>query len=106
MNTATLLPVSNDVRVMMLFEANKKSMAVAFALWFLLGLCGAHRFYTQHIGSAVAQLLIFLFSLLTLWLLIGWLTLLPLCIWVIVDAFLIPGWVRSHNNTLAISLGA
>jgi hypothetical protein len=27
-------------------------------------------------------------------------------IWVIVDAFLIPGWVRRQNNLLATQLGA
>jgi hypothetical protein len=27
-------------------------------------------------------------------------------IWVLVDAFLIPGWVRTYNNHLASSLGA
>jgi hypothetical protein len=27
-------------------------------------------------------------------------------IWVLVDAFLIPGWVRNQNNLLAVQLGA
>jgi hypothetical protein len=26
--------------------------------------------------------------------------------WVLVDAFLIPGWVRNQNNLLATQLGA
>jgi hypothetical protein len=26
--------------------------------------------------------------------------------WVLVDAFLIPGWVRNQNNILAMQLGA
>jgi len=27
-------------------------------------------------------------------------------IWVLVDAFLIPGWVRNQNKLLAVQLGA
>jgi len=27
-------------------------------------------------------------------------------VWVLVDAFLIPGWVRNQNNLLAVQLGA
>jgi hypothetical protein len=27
-------------------------------------------------------------------------------VWVLVDAFLIPGWVRNQNNLLAAQLGA
>jgi hypothetical protein len=27
-------------------------------------------------------------------------------VWVLVDAFLIPGWVRNQNNLLAMQLGA
>ena len=26
--------------------------------------------------------------------------------WVLIDAFLIPGWVRRQNNLLAVQLGA
>src|SRR5205085_11493086 len=36
--------LSNDARVMMLFEANKKAAVVAYLLWFFLGLFGAHNF--------------------------------------------------------------
>jgi hypothetical protein len=34
--------VSDDARAMMLFEANKKAPAIAYLLWFFLGLFGAH----------------------------------------------------------------
>jgi hypothetical protein len=37
---------------------------------------------------------------------VGFIILGGLAIWVIVDAFLIPGWVTEHNNRLAASLGA
>jgi len=88
--------LSNDMRVLMLFEANKKTALVAYILWFFLGFFGAHNFYLGRIGVAVAQLIL---SLILVGLVITF-------VWVIVDAFLIPGWVRRQNNLLAAQLGA
>jgi TM2 domain-containing membrane protein YozV len=88
--------LSNDARAMMLFEANRKTPAVAYVLWFFLGLFGAHNFYLKRTGVAVAQLLITLTVVGAI----------ATFIWVIVDAFLIPGWVRNQNNLLAAQLGA
>jgi TM2 domain-containing membrane protein YozV len=88
--------LSNDTRVLMLFEANKKTALVAYILWFFLGLFGAHNFYLGRTGVAIAQLIL---SLILVGLVITF-------VWVIVDAFLIPGWVRRHNNLLAAQLGA
>jgi TM2 domain-containing membrane protein YozV len=88
--------LSNDTRVLMLFEANKKTALVAYILWFFLGLFGAHNFYLGRTGVAVAQLIL---SLILVGLVITF-------VWVIVDAFLIPGWVRRQNNLLAEQLGA
>jgi len=88
--------LSNDTRVLMLYEANKKTALVAYLLWFFLGLFGAHNFYLGRTGVAVAQLIISL-------------TLVGMAItivWALVDAFLIPGWVRRLNNLLAAQLGA
>ena len=76
--------LSNDTRVMLLFEANKKS------------LFGAHNFYLKRTGVAVAQLILSLT-------LVG---MVITAVWALVDAFLIPGWVRNQNNLLAAQLGA
>jgi TM2 domain-containing membrane protein YozV len=79
-----------DVRLMMMFEANKKDACVAYVLWFFLGYFGAHNFYLKRTGVAVAQLILTL-------------TIVGLAItffWHLVDAFLIPGWVRRENNHL------
>jgi TM2 domain-containing membrane protein YozV len=97
--------VSSDARAMMMFEANKKSMAVSYLLWFFLGSFGGHRFYNGKTGSAVAQLLLLIVGVLTSWLAVGFLLLIPLGIWVLVDAFLIPGWIRTQNSLLAAQLG-
>jgi TM2 domain-containing membrane protein YozV len=88
--------LSNDARVLMLYEANKKTALVAYLLWFFLGLFGGHNFYLGRTGVAVTQLIL---SLIVVGLIIT-------IFWVLVDAFLIPGWVRRQNNLLATQLGA
>jgi TM2 domain-containing membrane protein YozV len=88
--------LSKDTRALMLYEANSKSVLVAYILWFFVGLFGGHNFYLARIGVAVTQLILTITvvgSVITL-------------IWIIVDAFLIPGWVRNQNNLLAMQLGA
>lgn len=88
--------LSNDTRVLMLYEANKKTALVAYLLWFFLGLFGGHNFYLGRTGVAIAQLILTLT-------IVG---MLITIVWAIVDAFLIPGWVRRQNNLLATQLGA
>src|SRR6266849_5177140 len=88
--------LSNDARAMMLFEANKKTALVAYLLWFFVGLLGGHNFYLKRTGVAVTQIILSLT-------LVG---ILITIVWVLVDAFLIPGWVRNQNNLLAKQLGA
>jgi hypothetical protein len=54
------------------------------------------QFYLKRTGVAVAQLILTL-------MLVG---MVITVIWVLVDAFLIPGWVRNQNNLLLAQLGA
>lgn len=68
-----------------------KTMLVSYLLWFFLGSLGVHRFYHGKIGTGVAILLITVF---VTWFTFGIIT----AIWLIVDAFLIPGWVREDEN--------
>jgi TM2 domain-containing membrane protein YozV len=88
--------LSNDTRALMLFEANKKTALVAYLLWFFLGIFGGHNFYLKRTGVAVTQLIL---SITVIGMVITW-------VWMIVDAFLIPGWIRNYNNMLATQLGA
>jgi len=88
--------LSNDTRVLMLFDANKKIAVAAYILWLFLGWFGGHNFYLGRTGVAITQLILTLTV-------IGWLITI---IWVFVDGFLIPSWVRRENNQLAAQLGA
>src|SRR5688572_24032587 len=84
------------------FEANKKSVGVAYLLWFFFGGFGGHRFYAGRTQSAAIQLgsLVMIYVLaLTVspaFFMLGIAT----GIWMLADAFLIPGMIREHNNEL------
>lgn len=62
------------------------SVAVAYLLWFFLGFLSGHRFYLGRTGSAIAQILLNI-------IIVGF-------IWVLIDAFLIPGMIRDNQEKL------
>lgn len=88
-----------------------KSTGLAYLVWFFLGGIGAHRFYLGRSGSGIAMLILFILGWATLALVIGVFFLVALAVWVLVDAFLIPGMVdqlrqgtrqRATNELLAM----
>ncbi len=98
--------VSADAQALMAFESSKKSTGVAYLLWFFLGGLGAHRFYLGRTGSGLAMVAFTIVG----WSLLfaaglGVVFLAPLGVWLLVDLFMIPGMVRSHNNLLVAKLG-
>ncbi|HVL71475.1 MAG TPA: TM2 domain-containing protein [Beijerinckiaceae bacterium] len=94
-----------DARALMLYEANKKSLLVSYVLWFLIGALGAHRFYNGRPGSGALMALLSVGGFMLLGAFgLGLILLAPVWIWVVVDAFLIPGWVAAHNDRLAREL--
>jgi TM2 domain-containing membrane protein YozV len=100
-------PVSpiGDVGAAMLFEANKKSIIVSYFLWLFMGPFGGHRFYNGRMATAIAQLSMCVVGfILILFFGIGFILLIPLGFWLLLDAFLIPGWVTTHNTWLAHQL--
>lgn len=101
---AVYAPASQDTQRMMFYDANKKSVGVAYALWFFLGFVGGHRFYLNRASSAAAMLCITIVSWFLTVILIGFAGLLAVGIWMLVDAFTIPDWVREHNNRLIAGL--
>lgn len=78
----------------MLVEARvaneQKSTALAYVLWFFVGILSAHRFYLGRPGTAVLQILSY-------FIIIGF-------VWWIVDAFLIPGMVDQHRAKIRAKL--
>ena len=89
---------------MMRYDANKKSALIAYVLWFFLGYLGAHRFYLGHTGTGVAILLLTIASAILSFVMIGLVLFIIPAIWVLVDAFLIPGMVARANNELITRL--
>ena len=98
--------LSDDAKAMMAFESEKKSTGICYLLWFFLGGFGAHRFYLGRTGSAIAMLIISIISWILLFAGIGLLGLIAIGVWLIVDAFLIPGIAREHNQALVQRLDA
>jgi TM2 domain-containing membrane protein YozV len=92
-------------RQMMLYDANRKSVGVAFLLWVFFGMFGGHRFYLGRIATGLVMLVLSLFSLLLTVVLVGYLGLMVMLIWTLIDGFRIPGWVRDDNTRLIARLG-
>jgi TM2 domain-containing membrane protein YozV len=82
------MALTTDQRLFIESEVSRsrKSIGVAYALWFFLGLFSAHRFYLDRPGSAILQIVLNC-------LLVG-------LIWVLIDAFLIPGMIRKREDDL------
>lgn len=93
--------VSTDMMASMQYDANKKSGVVAYLLWFFLGGFGAHRFYLGSTGPAIAQLVITLVSIVLSVVAVGLIGFVVVGIWVLIDAFLIPGMIQDYNSRLA-----
>ncbi len=92
--------ISKDAKAMMVFETSKKSLLLSYLFWFFLGGFGAHRFYLGRTKSAVIMLVIGLISGVTLFIGIGVIGFSVIGIWALIDAFLMPGMVRSYNTDL------
>lgn len=62
------------------------STAVAYLLWLFLWFVSAHRFYLGRPATAILQILSY-------FILIGF-------VWLLIDAFLIPGMIRDKRNEI------
>jgi TM2 domain-containing membrane protein YozV len=69
----------------------RKSVALAYVLWFFLGYLGAHRMYCGRFGSGICMLVLSFFGVLTAPLLIGHALLFFVGIWWLIDLFLTAG---------------
>ena len=68
---------------------------VVYLVWFFLGAFGVHRFITGRVFTGLLMLVLNGLGWLTIWLFgLGLIFWIPLGIWWLVDALLIPGMVR------------
>ncbi len=74
-----------------------KDSGIAYLLWFFLGGLGVHQFYLGRAGFGVTYLVLSLLGWATLWFGVGLFLLVPLGIMLLIDLFLIPGYVRDVN---------
>lgn len=81
-------------------EHRKKSMVVAYLLALFLGCFGAHRFYVGKTGTAIAQLVLTLLGYLTMIIGIGFVLVVGVGLWVLVDLFLLHGYVNRLNENI------
>jgi len=96
------MTLTNEQRLLVNSELQQqgKSMTVAYILLIFLGSLGIHRFYLGRKGSAITQLSLFIVGILTSWLLIGFIPLVTVAIWALVDLFLVPGIVAEENEQI------
>ncbi|PPG35672.1 hypothetical protein C5E10_02730 [Pseudoclavibacter sp. RFBG4] len=78
-----------------------KEVGITYVLAIFLGGLGIHNFYLGRTGIAITQLVLYLVGIATSWLGIGLLLMFGVAIWVIVELFLIPQFVREANARLA-----
>lgn len=88
-------------RALMEYDARRKSALLSYVLWFFLGFLGAHRMYSDRVPSGLLQLFVHGLGWLTAPILIGYLFLAIWAVWWVIDAFLIPSWIRDYNLTVA-----
>lgn len=74
----------------------KRTVLTAYALWLFLGWAGAHRFYVGRWRSALGMAAAGLVTWIMTTMLGPWLGI-PMTIWWIVDALLVPGWIKQAN---------
>ena len=79
---------------------NAKNTGPAFALWLLLGWCGAHRFYLNRVGTGAAMLAVFWVSVPLMFIVVGFFTGFAWFVWWVIDAFQVSKWVAEHNGGL------
>jgi TM2 domain-containing membrane protein YozV len=91
---------TQDAVAMMRYDANKKSVIIAYLLWFFLGMFGIHRLYLGRIASGLILLLLTLVAGALYWIFIGMVLMVIPGLWWLIDALLIPGIVRDYNNEL------
>ncbi|MCL6597531.1 MAG: TM2 domain-containing protein [Alicyclobacillus macrosporangiidus] len=72
----------------------RRSVALAYVLWFFLGYLGIHRMYCGRVASGVAMLACTVIGCLTFPILVGHLLLFIVGVWWLIDLFLTAGMAQ------------
>ncbi len=83
-----------------------KSPLVAYLLAILLWGFGAHRMYLERWASGVVMLLLWGLGWLLTPVLIGWPLVGLVCLWALIDLFLIPGMIQDDKDEMRRRLGS
>lgn len=67
---------------------------VVYLIWFFLGNLGVHRMVTGRVGSGLLMLVLHGLGWLTFWFGLGFIIWGLVGVWWLIDALLIPGWLR------------
>lgn len=79
-------------------EADATGMTiVVYLIWFFLGNFGVHRLVTGRVGSGLTMMLLHGLGWLTWWFGLGFLIWGFVGVWWLIDALLIPGWLRERS---------
>lgn len=74
-----------------------RSKVIVLLLWFFLGQLGVHNFYLGRTGIGITQLILGIVGYATSWILIGFLPLIVLWIWLLVDLIMVLVAPESDN---------
>jgi len=67
---------------------------IVYLIWFFLGNLGVHRMVTGRVGSGLLMLVLHGLGWLTFWFGLGFIIWGLVGVWWLIDALLIPGWLR------------
>ena len=70
---------------------------IVYLIWFFLGNLGVHRMVTGRVGSGLLMLVLHGLGWLTFWFGLGFIIWGLVGAWWLIDALLIPGWLRERN---------
>lgn len=85
----------------MAYDARKKSTLLAYLLWFFLGGFGIHRFYLGHIFTGLMMFALTVIGTITAWIFIGYIPLVIVFLWWLMDAILTYVMAEEYNARLA-----
>jgi TM2 domain-containing membrane protein YozV len=93
----------NEQQPQVLVVRSEKSMGLAYVLLIFLGQMGIHRFYLNHVGSGITQIILGVVGWATVWIVVGWVPLAVLWLWLFIDLFLTAGMVREANRKMRVA---